>query len=217
MNCPSSCGSGRANRQDPKSAHEISNDSPNEGFNGSVLHHLPTLNRRACKSYYDTSHTESAYHSPRSTSSSAYAGGAVWTKDGRSAIRHVSVSLATSRCSACNSECDWNCTHCEICGEPFEEIPFERIRNVYKARNLFHMHATPVASPRRSNLICRECNSVFSAEAEVCPICGEHNEKLATPIIWEEPARSFDWVRSKVKVRSPSGAAASRAAIVPPL
>ncbi len=189
--------------QNPIAIHASMDGLPRDDFLKDEQH-SPIM----CRTCNSKCHRSCGETSPsRRSSIPSDSNSAVWNKDGQSPHRQVPVSPATTKCRACASECDWNCIQCEICGEPFEVIPFERIRKTRKPRSALSVRANSVIAARRSNLTCRECSTVFSSESEVCPICGEHNDKLITTIR-EEPVRTSDSTRCEVKVRSPSGAAA---------
>jgi hypothetical protein len=115
-------------------------------------------------------------------------------------IPHTVKNSSTSRCKSCHSENDRNSTQCNICGEPFEG--FSCMSPTSVCTNMVPFRATSI---RRSlNQSCRDCKASYSTDEVACPICGCISERSCTPIP-EEPTRPLEWVRSTIRVRTPSG------------
>jgi hypothetical protein len=111
------------------------------------------------------------------------------------------ATCSTSRCKSCHSECDWNSVQCDICGEPFERISC--MSPVSVCTNMTPTRTT--SSMRKSNQPCRDCKTSYSTDEDVCPICGCDSEVSPCAVTPGEPNQPFEWARSTIRVRTPSG------------
>jgi hypothetical protein len=112
------------------------------------------------------------------------------------------ATFATLRCKSCDTECDWNATRCDICGELIESSSPTSV-----CANMIPNRATSIR--RNLNQSCRDCKASYSTDEVICPICGCISE-ISFAAIPEEPTRPLEWVRSTIRVRMPSGAPHAR-------